>query len=118
MSRPAKAIFRQILRTQAPGIICRPDVYPVRLLAEAVERYVQAQKLYTASGPLVRRDGNLVKNPLHQIIRDNADEIVRLCRELGLSPSARVGFRIEPGQAEAAADGLPPRRLRAVGDGD
>ena len=81
-------------------------------------RYAQAASLYAQSGPIVSRDGNLVKNPLQQVARDNADEIRLFARELGLSSSARVGLRIEPEHALDAltADiGLPPR-LRVVGD--
>ncbi len=80
--------------------------------------YAAAARLYAQSGPLVRRDGNLVKNPLHQVARDNADEVRQFARELGLSPSARVGLRIEQTRAldSLTADiGLPPR-LRVVGD--
>ena len=43
--------------------------------------------------------GNFVKNPLHQVARANADEVRQFARELGLSPSARVGLRIEPERA-------------------
>ena len=81
-------------------------------------RYAQAARLYAQSGPITKRDGNLVKNPLHQVARDNADEIRQFARELGLSPSARVGLRIEREQAMSSltADiGLPPR-LRVVAD--
>jgi phage terminase small subunit len=77
-----------------------------------------AARLYAQSGPIVKRDGNLVKSPLHQVARDNADEIRLFARELGLSPSARVGLRIEPERAvdQVTADiGLPPR-LRVVSD--
>ena len=83
-----------------------------------MSRYAQAARLYARSGPITRRDGNLVKNPLHQVARDNADEVRQFARELGLSPSARVGLRIE---RERSLDSLTadiglPSRLRMVGD--
>ena len=60
-----------------------------------------------------------MKNPLHQVARDNADEIRQFARELGLSPSARVGLRDRARarrSTRSTADiGLPPR-LRVVGD--
>ena len=74
--------------------------------------------MYAQTDPLTQRDGNLVKNPLHQVARDNADEVRQLARELGLSPSTRVGLRIEQARALdwlTADIGLPPR-LRVVGD--
>ena len=47
------------------------------------------------------RGGELVKNPLHQIVRDNALLVRALARELGLTPAARVGLR---GGEETAGD--------------
>ena len=48
-------------------------------------------KMLEQSGPLVRgaRRGDLIKNPLHQIVRDDADLIRAFARELGFTPSAR-----------------------------
>ena len=94
------------------------DADVLRCYCEAVSRHAQAARLYAQSGPITRRDGNLVKNPLHQVARDNADEVRQFARELGLSPSARVGLRIDQARAldDLTADiGLPPL-LRVVGD--
>ena len=44
----------------------------------------------------MRHAGSLVKNPLHQVVRDDADQIRQFARELGLSPSARAGLWVEP----------------------
>ena len=90
------------------------------MTCESLVRYQHAARLLVQSGPLVRgrHGGELVKNPLHQVVRDNADELRQFARELGLSPSARAGLRIEPERAldSLTADiGLPPR-LRVVGD--
>jgi phage terminase small subunit len=40
------------------------------------------------------RSGELVKNPLHQIVRDNAILQRAFARELGLTPSARTGLAV------------------------
>jgi phage terminase small subunit len=64
----------------------------------------------------VRHAGGLVKNPLHQVVRDDGEQIRLFARELGLSPSARAGLRVEPEHGFDLIDpvlGLPPR-LRAV----
>jgi P27 family predicted phage terminase small subunit len=59
-------------------------------------RYVEAETMLSKTGPLIKgRDGNLVKNPLHQIVRDNADAVKKYAREMGLTPAARVGLRGE-----------------------
>jgi len=101
------------------GVIRVPDSDILRCYCEAVSRYAQAARLYAGSGPLVRHPGGLVKNPLHQVIRDDSDQIRMFARELGLSPSARVGLHVEPEHNFGSIDpdlGLPPR-LRAIADG-
>jgi P27 family predicted phage terminase small subunit len=119
MDPDAKVVWRRVLRDMgATGVIRAADADVLRCYCEAVSRYAAAARLYAQTGPLTRRDGNLVKNPLHQVARDNADEVRQFARELGLSPSARVGLRIEPERSldSLTADiGLPPR-LRVVGD--
>ena len=119
MDPEAKTVWRRVLRDMRhTGVIRAADADVLRCYCEAVSRYAQAARLYAQSGPIVKRDGNLVKNPLHQVARDNADEIRQFARELGLSPSARVGLRIEREHAldSLTADiGLPPR-LRVVAD--
>jgi P27 family predicted phage terminase small subunit len=119
MDPDAKAVWRRVLRDMRhTGVIRAADADVLRCYCEAVSRYAQAAQLYARSSPLMRRDGELVKSPLHQVVRDNADEIRQFARELGLSPSARAGLRIESERAfdSLTADiGLPPR-LRVVGD--
>jgi len=119
MDADAKVVWRRVLRDMRhTGVIRAADADILRCYCEAVSRYAQAARLYAQSGPITKRDGNLVKNPLHQVARDNADEIRQFARELGLSPSERVGLRIEREQAMSSltADiGLPPR-LRVVAD--
>jgi P27 family predicted phage terminase small subunit len=119
MDTAATVVWRRVLRDMRDtGVIRAPDTDILRCYCEAVSRYAEAARLYAASGPILRRDGNLVKNPLHQVLRDNTDEVRQLARELGLSPSGRVGLRIERGPASdsVTADiGLPPR-LRVLAD--
>ncbi len=53
------------------------------------------------SSPLVRgaRGNDLVRNPLHQVVRDNADLVKLFARELGLSPAARTSLTV-PGKGQ------------------
>jgi P27 family predicted phage terminase small subunit len=117
MDADAKAVWRRVISAMGKtGVIRLPDSDILRCYCEAVSRYAQAARLYAASGPLVRRDGGLVKNPLHQVIRDDSDQIRLFARELGLSPSARAGLHVEPEHRFDLIDpvlGLPPR-LRAI----
>jgi P27 family predicted phage terminase small subunit len=120
MDAEAKAVWRRVISSMGhTGVICVPDSDILRCYCEAVSRYAQAARLYAGSGPLVRHAGGLVKNPLHQVVRDDGEQIRLFARELGLSPSARAGLRVEPEHGFGSIDpalGLPPR-LRAIADG-
>jgi P27 family predicted phage terminase small subunit len=89
------------------GVLTALDGPALRVYADAVARYQAAAAALAASGPLIRgaRSGELIKNPLHQIVRDNATLLLAFARELGATPSARAGLRapaVEPGAKLAA----------------
>ena len=117
MDTEAKAVWRRVISSMGhTGVIRALDSDILRCYCEAASRYAQAARLYAQSGPLVRRDGGLVKNPLHQVVRDDGEQIRLFARELGLSPSARVGLHVEPEREFGSIEddiGLPPR-LRAI----
>jgi P27 family predicted phage terminase small subunit len=121
MDAEAKVVWRRVIRNMgATGVIRASDADALRCYCEAVSRYNQAARLYAQSGPLVRYRGGLVKNPLHQIVRENSDQVRLYAREFGLSSSARGGLRVEPEYSGATFDPEigPPRRLRVVADGE
>lgn len=92
MSAPALLIWDRIIRDYgATGVLTGVDGDALRVYCEAVVRYEYAAQMLEQSGPLVKgaRQGDLIKNPLHQIVRDNADLIRAFARELGFTPSAR-----------------------------
>lgn len=86
------------------GVLTSADRDLLRLYSEAFVRYQEAEGMLAKTGPLLKgRGGEFVKNPLHQIVRDNADQVKKYARELGLTPAARVGLRGEiDGQANSA----------------
>lgn len=94
---PAAArVWRHVRRElAAAGVITGADRDIVRAYCETVARYNHAASMLEQTGPMVRgaRRGELVKNPLHQIVRDNAVLMRALARELGLTPSSREGLR-------------------------
>jgi len=122
ISTDAKVIWRRIVRDTPKGQIVPIDRYILAMFCEAYVRWQRANSSYGESiGVLKGRGGELwVKNPLHQIVRDNAAEVRALARELGLSPAARAGLHIagESGVRGGIEDTIGPApRLRAVAGG-
>lgn len=114
----ARAAWQHVVREMVTsGLITAADSHILRLYCEAWSRYRAAAAMYTA--PLINDHGHLVKNPLHQVVRDHADHVRLLARELGLSPAARASLQLGPGAElpDIDAELGPPPRLRVVGDG-
>jgi P27 family predicted phage terminase small subunit len=121
MDRDAQKVWRRVVREmRGSDVILGADADVLRCYCEAVSRYAQAAEMYARSSILVTRDRELVKSPLHQVVRDNADAVCLFARELGLSPSARAGLRVEPSAVPGDIEDVlgPPPRLRVVGGGD
>ena len=109
MGPVATTVWRRVLREMgATGVISAVDADVLRIYCESVARYLYAAQMLEGSGPLVRgQKDELVKNPLHQIVRDNAVLVRALARELGLTPSARAGLSgRQPPDADPFADFL------------
>ena len=105
----ARVVWERVVDSLGPtGVLTSADKDILRLYSEAFVRYQEAEAMLWKTGPLLEgRDGNFVKNPLHQIVRDNADAVKKYARELGLTPAARVGLRSEIGeQANSATANL------------
>ena len=116
----ARTVWRRVLREVGPtGMITGADTDVLRAYCEAVARYEYTGRLLDQSGPLVRatgtgaRRGELVKNPIAQLVRDQAILMRSFARELGLTPSARSGLRTE---AERDQGDEVDRWLRADGE--
>jgi P27 family predicted phage terminase small subunit len=95
MNPDSRKVWRRIIRDYGPtGVLTATDSDVLRLFCDAVARHDEANRLLEASGPLLRRRGGteLVRNPLNQIVRDNAILVRSLARELGLTPSSRAGL--------------------------
>lgn len=98
LSPDAKKVWqRQMKAFATTGILTAVDGDSLRAYCEAVARYAKAATMLEQSGPLVRgaRKGELVKNPLHQIVRDNAVLIRAFARDLGFLPAARENLHGE-----------------------
>src|SRR4051794_31569557 len=88
LTTAAAHVWRKVMRDMsATGVITAADAEILRAYCEAAARYHFAGRMLEQSGPLVRgQKGELVKNPLHQIVRDNVVLLRALARELGLTP--------------------------------
>jgi P27 family predicted phage terminase small subunit len=104
MSAESKRVWRRVVRDYGhTGVLTAADSDVVRLYCDAVARYETAAKLLDESSPLLRRrnGSELVRNPLIQIVRDNAILAKSLARELGLTPASRAGLS---GNASSTGD--------------
>lgn len=114
LSPAAAVVWRRVIReVGATGVIAAADTDILRCYCEAVARYQVVASALEQSTPLVRgaRSGELVKNPLHQLVRDNADLVRAFGGELGLTPASRTRLT-GTGQREhdPVADFLDGRR--------
>jgi P27 family predicted phage terminase small subunit len=112
----ARVIWEQVIAALGKtGVLTSADKHILRLYAEAMARYIEAEAMLVKTGPLIKgRDGNFVKNPLHQIVRDNADAVKKYAREIGLTPAARVGLRGEIGDQANSATAKLESIIRAA----
>lgn len=94
LGKDETVIWNHVVRHMgATRVIRAVDRDMLRMYCEAVVRYQKAHRRLVRTGPLLKGEhGGLVKNPLHQIVRDNAELARRFARELGLTPAARVGL--------------------------
>jgi hypothetical protein len=84
---------------------------------EAGSRCRAAAESYAKSAPLHNDRGHLTKNPLHQVVRDNADHVRLVARERGLSPAARASLPLVPGAQTPEIDAELGAAGRGWGDG-
>jgi P27 family predicted phage terminase small subunit len=80
------------------GVLTPWDVDEFAVFCDAVVNHRRASEEVRKYGLLVQgAKGNLVKNPAVQIARDYADLMVKVGARFGLSPSDRVGLKVERG---------------------
>jgi P27 family predicted phage terminase small subunit len=101
----AQDVWRETVDAlRATNVLTKADREMLRHYCEAVMRYRQASDALNRSSLLIKgRKGEVVKNPLNQVVRDNADLARSLAREMGLTPSARVSLKGGEAQTTAGA---------------
>jgi P27 family predicted phage terminase small subunit len=91
------------------GLLTVADRPFLSIFCEAWSAYRVAAAIVAEQGPLVksaREDGAYVKNPACQVMRDQADVMLRYGSRFGLSPADRVRLAVptddDPGLGDAA----------------
>ena len=98
MTRRAQAIWRRQMKAIGDtGILTVADTDSLRAYCEAADRYIEASELLAQSTPLVEGAKQIIRNPLHQIVRDNATLVRMFAKDLGFLPSAREGLHAKDG---------------------
>jgi hypothetical protein len=113
MSVEARKVWRARLRADVGGAITAADGFLLKMLAESQVRYAKANKILDGSSPvLVGYRKTLTVNPAQRVVRDEAELIVRLERELrsrgrGLDTASGVEGVLGPNPGDLIRAGLP-----------
>lgn len=109
ISAEALEVWRRVTEAMAPSrTITAADTDVLFAYCETRVAYGEALRIYRSTGFLVvgrnRGGDRFVKSPMHQIVRDLANQLRQYARELGLSPIARAGIELpalqEPGSEQ------------------
>jgi P27 family predicted phage terminase small subunit len=94
LSRRAREVWdytvRQLIVMQ---VLTLADRDPLAIYCTSVANYEEAVQVLNLEGPVVEgRDGGFVKNPVAQVVRDQALLVKLMAAQFGLTPSSRVGL--------------------------
>jgi P27 family predicted phage terminase small subunit len=100
----ARAVWDRVTyQLKMMELLTAADQDALVVYCEAVVNYEAAVKLVSKAGLLIRgRDGNVVKNPAVQMVRDFGATIRVMSGEFGLTPAARVGLSTKSNPSAAA----------------
>jgi P27 family predicted phage terminase small subunit len=83
LSVEARKVWRARLRADVDGLITPADGFVLRMICEATVRYQKANKILDSSSPILTGyRKTLTTNPAARLVRDEAELLVRLEREL------------------------------------
>lgn len=96
---------RVVPELERMGLVTKVDRAYLVAYCEAWDTFNQARAAMREHGPLVEgRDGNLVKNPSAQVMRDAADLMLKFGSRFGLSPSDRTKLSVAPTDENSGQD--------------
>lgn len=95
MTVGAQRVWRHVMKEYgATGVIRAAHRDLLRAYCEASARMVEWGIELDAAGPLITTRGGLVKNPLHQMVRDATRQMIAAAIQLGLTPSAAENIHV------------------------
>jgi len=93
-------LLRMNVLTEADGIV-------MGMLCESYATLLEAQQSFVKTGLIIKSpSGNIQQNPLLGIINRKTEQVQKLCREFGLSPTSRVRLATGELGRESSDDGL------------
>jgi len=102
-----RAIWRRVLATQAPGVLTAADAFILEDFCFVAARLHRNSITYASMSPIVRGPrGQIVKNALAQLVRDDSATMARLATQLGLSPASRAGLSVAESPAGDPMEGF------------
>tara|TARA_Y100000401_G_scaffold117519_1_gene126835 strand:- start:23633 stop:24115 length:483 start_codon:yes stop_codon:yes gene_type:complete len=113
----AQAAWQYLVeQTEQMRVLTMADGYALEMLARCWSRWQEAEDSLTKHGnvfPIRNEDGSLKylqQSPYVSIARNLGDQVLKLLREFGLTPSARTRIATEPTQTVDPLQELLARR--------
>lgn len=104
----ARKLYRSLGRKLVTaGVMTEYDCLGLAMLCNAFHNYKRAKEMIDAEGIIMAREhGGVVAHPAVVVMNQSWDRVVKLCREYGLTPSARSGIQVGsiPNQTNEGVD--------------
>lgn len=103
-----RAEFKRLCtELSAMGVLFKSDVAALAVLADCWSRWRQARECVATEGILLPSpQGAQTLNPAARVVRDMADQILKLSIQFGLTPRARTGVAATKPKADADPESL------------
>jgi P27 family predicted phage terminase small subunit len=86
----------------ALGLLSFADIDAMGLYAERLAQYIELRDSAAKQNSIIINNGRVYKNPTYSLRDEAQRDCIRLLRELGMSPTARVGLTTEKKTATPA----------------
>ena len=95
------------------GLLTDLDLMIFAAYCDAYSRWVQAVEHLNTNGTIgKKKDGSFVYNPNLRIANDAREQMIKAGVQLGLSPSSRVGLKVETKKPKTKAEAFKEEKNR------